>query len=65
MGSNEAGERRAGKEEALPRFPDGLIHHMQVQTHLPVLVTVQKCEITSVRTWEHTYSGDTRKSTLT
>lgn len=50
MGSNEAGERRAGKEEALPRFPDGLIHHMQVQTHLPVLVTVQRCEIILVRT---------------
>lgn len=26
MGSNEAGEQRAGKEETLPRIPDGLIH---------------------------------------
>lgn len=43
MGSNEAGERRAGKEEVLPRLPDGLIQpfahvdqHMQVQANLPV-----------------------------
>lgn len=38
MGSNEAGERRAGKEETLLRFPDGLtcthVHkHMQVHTY--------------------------------
>lgn len=36
MGSNEAGERRAGEEETLLRFPDGLIHPhtcTQTQTH--------------------------------
>ncbi len=39
MGSNEAGERRAGEEETLLRLPDGLIHpcthigkHMPAQT---------------------------------
>lgn len=36
MGSNEAGEQRAGREETLLRFPDGLIHphgRTYTQTH--------------------------------
>lgn len=52
MGSNEAGEQRAGNEETLPAFPDGLIHpradvhkHMQVRTHSGA-VTAQRCTIT-------------------
>lgn len=68
MGSNEAGEQRAGKEETLPGFPDGLIHprtdvhkHTQVQTHS----LVHGC---SAKVYNHismqTYGEDTQTDIL-
>lgn len=64
MGSNEAGEQRAGMEETLFHFPDGLIHprpHIHkpgTHTHLLVIPTEQRWTISLACTWRNTYSRD-------
>lgn len=63
-GSNEAGEQRAGMEETLFHFPDGLIHprpHIHkpgTHTHLLVIPTEQRWTISLACTWRNTYSRD-------